>query len=473
MAAAVNYLKIFIGLTFVLAMCAMPPACAQDESIGWLTDLNEAKRRAAAENKLVLLHFWGAFCRPCLNLEKFVFTNPRVGAAINEHYVPVKIDVEAQPGLAKQFGITTIPHDVMILPDGRVVAKQASSSNSDGYLRMVQLVAQQAARTDPQTFSAAQQIAQAASDFGQVSKAYVPAGQSLATPESIQMIANSAPAEVPMIKTVAGQVIAPVAKDERNFAFPKQAEPDLSETQTKDSDTNAPPAPPTTIAGAKLADSPKLGLSMQTLRPFDEDYKQAIAAANSLHEAPTQFIFNEPAAASPLTVKMPPAAAAGPSPVLANASSKSPAAISLPSPGWPTKTPVSNASATLAKPQVGFGGFCPTTWFVTDQFVVGNAIWSCEHRGRLYWFASRQLLDQFRLTPDVLSPMLAGYDPVTYATVGTLVAGSLEHHAIVETDQVKAIYLFSSAANKSAFESDRQKFIDEVRQAMRAADSTK
>ena len=70
-----------------------------------------------------------------------------------------------------------------------------------------------------------------------------------------------------------------------------------------------------------------------------------------------------------------------------------------------------------------------------------------------------------------MSPVLAGYDPVIYATVGTLVDGSLEHHVVVETDQVKTIYMFNTAANKFAFESDRAKFIDEVRQAMRAADS--
>ncbi len=471
MVAVVNFSKVFLGLTLVLAFCAQHSARAQDDAIGWLTDLNEAKRRAAAENKLVLVHFWGAFCRPCMNLEKFVFTNPRVGAAINEHYVPVKIDVESQPDLAKLFGITSIPHDVVILANGNIVARQASSSNSDGYLRMVQLVADKAARTNPQTFSAAQQIAQAASDTGQINKAYVPAGQSLVASQLNELISNSTSAEGSMIKTVAGQGLAPVARDERNFAMAQQSKPLQTAPQLSDVDANSPPVPPSSNVAPILGATPRLGLSMQSLRPLDEGYKQEISAAKSLQESPSQFNFKQPSSASPLTVKMPSAPTTGPSLVPVNTSSASQTVLPPQTPAPSAKTPASKVSATLAKPPVGFGGYCPTTWFATGQFVVGNSRWACEHRGRLYWFATRQLLDQFRLTPDVMSPVLAGYDPVIYATVGTLVDGSLEHHVVVETDQVKTIYMFNRAANKSAFETDRAKFIDEVRQAMRAADS--
>lgn len=453
----------FAFLAIVSALICQRALAVQDEAIAWLDDINQAKVQAAAENKLVLIHFWGTFCRPCLNLEKFVFTNPRVGNAIAEHYVPVKIDVEAQPGLAREFGITTIPHDVVMTPQGQIIARQASSQNSDNYLRMVENVAQKAARINPQTLSAAEQIALAAPQLNNsVAKAYVPAGQSSAIPEPIRMIGSAASDQGSAIQTVSGQQFLPTAQDERKLRSPSPPKQFIDELQLKSpsnssaDETASKPAVPATPAGH----------SLHTLRPLSESLAVPAPQPASIPNPVGRAAASKP---TPPWITSKPTEAGLEKPNLP-VEKGIPNLVEIAIENLPLPTEEQLAAAAKVDLPVGFEGACPATWFASGQFVAGDPKWGCVHRGRLYLFASRELREQFRLTPDVLSPMLAGYDPVEYAATGELIDGMLRHAVMIDSDRAKAIYLFSSEENKASFLVHSQRYIDEVRQALRAAD---
>ncbi len=470
-------LKITIAsLAICCALIFLTSVFGQEATIAWRADLDEAKRQAASENKLVLVHFWGSFCRPCLNLEKFVFTNPRVGNAINKLYVPVKIDVESQPAIAKEFGITTIPHDVVITPSGQVLAKRASSSNADGYLNSIQSVAQRAARANPLAIANANQIAEAAPAVApQITNAFVPAGQSSAVPEPIRVIGNSAPNLDSPIKTVGGQLLMPTAQDERKLSSPPPAEQFLDELRmTAPANATAESAASNSANPQESARPAPTSRPSQILRPLSDIPIQGPARTQMPQGQRTPPV---------MTIQNPLAVA---SEAIQSASDTATSALSKSSPttispqvisahiedSQPTSTQASDQCPIdiNQKPPIGFGGSCPGTWFATGKFVHGDPQWGCEHRGRLYLFASRELRDQFSLTPDVLSPMLAGYDPVAYSSNGALVDGSLSYPVVVEANQRKTLYLFSSAENKTIFLDNSQKYIDDVRQAIRAAD---
>ena len=57
------------------------PALAQDQ-IAWQTDIAKALKQAKAEQKLVLIHFYGDTCGPCKAVEKNVFPQPTVVQAV-------------------------------------------------------------------------------------------------------------------------------------------------------------------------------------------------------------------------------------------------------------------------------------------------------------------------------------------------------------------------------------------------------
>jgi YHS domain-containing protein len=449
---------LMIKYAALVIVCALAlPLYAQDDAISWLDDIQQAQRQAAAEDKLVLVHFWGSFCRPCINVEKFVFTNPRVATAITDAYVPVKVDVESNPKLAKQFGVTTIPHDIVITPAGHVVAKQASSTNSDGYMRMLQSVAAKAGRTNPVSLEAVQQIAQSVPEGdATVNNAFVPVGQSSVTPEPLQNIGPAAQPLDQQIRTVAGELMAPTPPDERKLpsATPPQFADQIRRDQPIDSYPTVPVEPPSQETDPNLPAHAK----SQILRPMRAPLPQSVALPD-LGKS-TAYPNGQAQMQTPLGTSG------------ENQLPRQVAGTISPNSGLPLT--VKNPTATDAKINselpLGFNGACPATWHATGQFVPGHAQWGCEHRGRVYLFASRELRDQFQLTPDVLSPALAGYDPVTYALTGDLQDGCLEHFVETGVNGTKSIYLFATAENKATFEINPQKYIDEVRQAMQIAD---
>ena len=82
--------------------------------VTWRTNINDAMRDATRENKLILIHFWDHGCPPCLQLEKTVFQQAEFAQAIEQHYIPVKINVSDSPRLRKQYRIRRWPTDIIL-----------------------------------------------------------------------------------------------------------------------------------------------------------------------------------------------------------------------------------------------------------------------------------------------------------------------------------------------------------------------
>ncbi len=107
------------------------------QSIAWQSNLELASAKAASENKLVLLHFTADWCRPCKSLDTFVFSNLHVIRSMAANVVPVRIDVDQRPELAKEYAVSAVPFDVIITPAGRVVVKRSSPRDSSAYASMI------------------------------------------------------------------------------------------------------------------------------------------------------------------------------------------------------------------------------------------------------------------------------------------------------------------------------------------------
>lgn len=67
----------------------------------------------------VLVDFWAVWCMPCKMLAPVI---EELSEEANGAYKVGKVDVDATPGLAAQFGIMNIP-TVLIFKNGKVVDK--------------------------------------------------------------------------------------------------------------------------------------------------------------------------------------------------------------------------------------------------------------------------------------------------------------------------------------------------------------
>lgn len=108
-------------------------ATAHDQ-MPWQPTLEAAQQIAARTNRLVLVHFWSTRCKPCMRLESEVFSKPEVARALEPNFVMVKLNVDESPGTAQLYGVSSIPTDVVTLPNGRLVWQVQSPPAANQYV---------------------------------------------------------------------------------------------------------------------------------------------------------------------------------------------------------------------------------------------------------------------------------------------------------------------------------------------------
>ncbi|MEM0926184.1 MAG: thioredoxin family protein [Planctomycetota bacterium] len=123
-----------ITLTMLLGCFVARSAEAQ---IAWESKLLEAHARAKGEGKLMLLHFFTDNCIYCDRLEAGAFKSQRLATDINQNFVPLRVHAGKNEVLAKKFGVTKYPTDVIVTVDGKVVSKSVSPQQPDRYLAML------------------------------------------------------------------------------------------------------------------------------------------------------------------------------------------------------------------------------------------------------------------------------------------------------------------------------------------------
>jgi protein disulfide-isomerase len=108
-------------------------ACAQDQ-IAWQPSLEVAQKMASQSKRLVLIHFWAPWCKPCRQLEQGVFAQPETGKALEANFVMVKLNVDDSPATARMYYVSSLPTDVIITPNGHLVAALPSPLTAPQYI---------------------------------------------------------------------------------------------------------------------------------------------------------------------------------------------------------------------------------------------------------------------------------------------------------------------------------------------------
>ncbi|MDB5296142.1 MAG: putative thioredoxin [Phycisphaerales bacterium] len=87
-------------------------------TIAWQSDLPAARAQAAAAGKPVLAYFTASWCPPCQQMKRGTWIDSKVAAAVAAGYVPVMVDVDAQPAVATSYAVESLPRIEAIAPDG-------------------------------------------------------------------------------------------------------------------------------------------------------------------------------------------------------------------------------------------------------------------------------------------------------------------------------------------------------------------
>ncbi len=103
----------------------------------WLTDLNKARKIAEETNRPILCHFYADWCGPCQQMERNVFPDASVRQQLQSSVVAVKINTQDQPHLSKRFGISSLPTDIILEPNGKEIVQSSGYRNQSEYVGMM------------------------------------------------------------------------------------------------------------------------------------------------------------------------------------------------------------------------------------------------------------------------------------------------------------------------------------------------
>ncbi|MFB6154038.1 MAG: thioredoxin family protein [Halodesulfurarchaeum sp.] len=97
--------------------------------VKWQTDVDAARKTAAAEGKPVLMYFWSESCTYCERFDRSIEQNQALRAALDD-YVLVSVKF-SRTKLRKQYGVTGTPTLVVTTAEGEKVTAFVPTRKDD------------------------------------------------------------------------------------------------------------------------------------------------------------------------------------------------------------------------------------------------------------------------------------------------------------------------------------------------------
>jgi YHS domain-containing protein/thiol-disulfide isomerase/thioredoxin len=409
-----------------------------------MADLDAAKRAAAQSGRLVLVHFWTPDCKPCAALEQDVFSQPQVVVEMEQAYVPVKINALELRSTADALGVTRVPTDVVLTPDGRVIDRSISPNSPMAYIGHLTKVASNHKTGTATAFDAA--VANA--PYKVPNEAYAQLNIPSSGPNAASASAPVTPANAPSP--------APSAVANPYAAAPTTASVPPATVEAPSVATAAGPASagiPHANANPAVGDRYAINNSVTTTTTMNP-YASAAAL-----QGPAPAVETPQTQTSPALAGAP--VAGGESEACSNCASCDAKTASTPAAAQPTQT-VALPTLPPGSAPLGFDGFCPVTMKRQWQWAQGDIRYGAEHRGRTYLFVNQACQQEFLANPDAYSPVLSGMDPVLHLEQAQSVPGKRQY-ALEYKGQ---FYLFSNEQTLNRFWQNADQYTAGVQQAM-------
>lgn len=92
--------------------------------IKWQDWSDDLFARAEAEKRFVILDLEAVWCHWCHVMDQTTYASAQVADLINAHYIPVRVDQDANPDLANRYGDWGWPATIVFAPDGTEIVKR-------------------------------------------------------------------------------------------------------------------------------------------------------------------------------------------------------------------------------------------------------------------------------------------------------------------------------------------------------------
>ncbi|MHC4672784.1 MAG: thioredoxin family protein [Planctomycetota bacterium] len=124
---------IFLILAGVYVLFSLPQASA----IKWVTDLDKGLKEASEKNQLALVMFDAKKCLFCKKMNQQVLSKGEVRDLLVE-WVPIRIDKDLQPRVARAYTIDTLPTFIIFSPQGKELKRFEGARTVEEFIEIIQ-----------------------------------------------------------------------------------------------------------------------------------------------------------------------------------------------------------------------------------------------------------------------------------------------------------------------------------------------
>jgi thioredoxin-like negative regulator of GroEL len=109
----------------LLAVCfCLAADAASAQEVEWRTDYRKARQEATEKNRPLLLDVGTEQCFWCKQLDQRTFRDPGIIALLNERFIPLRINAQENPDMAKALRVQQYPTIVFASSDGKILGFQ-------------------------------------------------------------------------------------------------------------------------------------------------------------------------------------------------------------------------------------------------------------------------------------------------------------------------------------------------------------
>ena len=132
----------------LLLGCAQESAEIPGYSVNWVSDYHLGMKQASQEEKAAMLFFTADWCAPCVELKKYIFTDPKVVEA-SRPLINISIDVDAYRQVMQEYKVRGIPAIFFYNPLNQKTRKFSGARSVKNFVKHMKTATENVQKSDP------------------------------------------------------------------------------------------------------------------------------------------------------------------------------------------------------------------------------------------------------------------------------------------------------------------------------------
>lgn len=127
---------------FIMSLIVVTTGFSNPHELYNLPMINNARKIAFEQGKLVLITFQASWCAPCQWMEQTTFADPEVKAWLQKDFIFLKIDIDHEEGyrLKEHFMVKYLPTIIIFDAYGDVEARKEETLSPNQFLKLIKKV---------------------------------------------------------------------------------------------------------------------------------------------------------------------------------------------------------------------------------------------------------------------------------------------------------------------------------------------